>query len=1584
MPIVDDQGQEIEYRPVGQIVDDGPEGPSLARRAASMVPRIGLPIAGGILGAMSPVPGGTYGGAAIGGGIGEAIGQAVEGTPLNPATVGVEAVLSALPGGWFGKGASIAGTAARRAGEGAVMGAAGYVPRALARGEDPTLQGAAIDTAFGGIVGAGAGGIEGSFTRGGADVGFTSPAQRAARRVLGRGETPDAPVAPMPGAGPEVAPVGQIVDEAPIPEGRPRGTVQRWDAEGNPIVGDAQPSGNPGELPARNPLNPTASDAIARKVQGLADDAPNVPPITPQDIERYQRIQSRPIGNEIQVRSAANPNQPYKMRWRLLSLDDLEVNDARVQPRERGDRKASDSQVALIAADPRADEVMAGNDLLYAGTPIIGPDGLPEGGNGRASGFRMARADNPEGWARFQARQRELAQIAGFTPDQLDQIKDPILVRERITPVKDRLAFADETNARPQLAMSAAENARRDAAKLPDGVLEALSVGDSQTLDQALASGSNRQAVRGFLATLPANEAASLVDANGNLSQDGVRRMKAAILAKAFPGESGSRLVRSITESTDSGVKQAEAGIAGAMGKLAKVRPALSEYPEADIAEDLAWAVDKLAQIRSEGGSVDDYLRQATMFVADRTQRRDVLLGFIGKAKSAKKIREALGAYADNVGALPPKSQGSLLGGEAPAIDALPLLESAINRQGSLIASESGGIEPPRILRRILEYIADEDNKRTPQAPITDAPPDQGPIPKSRRQTLGQMGLTEAGNSPAPPAAVDILDANGNPIPRSGALSSDDPARLAPSLLDDVRDADSLYNFKNRIAQAKSADVEYARRGIRSQDETLRSARGIAAELADRLDEDVDDFLRVRDRGQNLNAEQLTALLSTSDELLSRFTTAASRASRTGDPGDVADAFRILQIYKGTMLQEAGAVAEAGRALNILNAAKQARGENEKAIRLALQQAGASEEGLREVFDQFLKMGDDPVGRARFMKVAAGGETRWDKLIKFRLAFMLSNPKTHIVNMMGNTGALSLRIPQRAIAGGIDAARVAAFGGERDRFASEALADLYGMTGPVRAGVRAAKQAINEAKVDERAAQILGGTQGLKQGVRAFLRELTSSPVESTASKFDVRTGDKSGILLSPLRLLQAEDEIFKAAGYYGDLYARAYRQAAKEGLKGNERINRTAEILAKPEREMVEAAKLESLYRTFQGESGEFTKNLLRLRGTKIPKTDIKPGELIIPFVKTPVKLAGFAAEHSPAKAISLIYNAGEMGAGEFADEAAKLAIGSALAGAVAMYAADGLITGSGPADPEQQRAWRNLGNQPYSIYLGERIGWVSYQRLDPIAIVIGATADAVEATDAEPEDMAAKLAFAFANNVTNKTYMQGLSDAIEAINDPDRNASRFLQTLATSAIPAVVGQAARTLDPTVRRPGSMREALANRIPGMRGDVPPIRNVWGEPIIEEGGAVERTLSPFARTVPKNDPATLELSRLGVSPGSPSKELGIGVRGFSGTVKWTPEDYERYSFASGQLAKQLVTALIQTPQYQGIDDAQKAKQIEMQFRYAREFVRDAMRPGALQNSAKAGLFGKNAVLPSMRPIIPPIGGGSGLPRLPSP
>ncbi len=871
MPIVFSDGTPLKAFPP----EPEPESTSTTRRVASMVPRIGMPLLGGVLGAAAGAPAGPPGmlaggaaGAAVGGGAGELLGQDVEGMERNYPLAGVEAFLSAIPGGFFGKASTVGRTMLRRGGEGAVMGATGYVPRALARGEDPSLQGAALDTATGFGVGAGFGGIEGSFTRGGADVGFTSPAQRGARRIRGsgRGDAPapgPVPEAPIPDGPPDV---GQIVPDQPT---RPRGTILRVDPEGNRIDPELPPGAVPPVEPPpvppapdsgpteqalaqpaqpRNPLNPASPEAVARRIQGMTDDAPAVPPIQPRDIERYQRIQQRPVGNEIAVRGTANPNEPYRMRWRIVDLDDVDLNDPRVQPRNRADRAASEAQINKIAKDPRADEHMAGNDLVYAGTPIIAPDGLPEGGNGRFGGYRRARDSNPEGWARFQARQRELAGIAGFRPEDFDGIDNPLIVRERISPVRDRLAFADDTNARPQAAMSAAENARRDAQRIPDGVLEALQVGDSQTLDQALASGTNRQAVRGFLATLPKNEAGALVDADGQISQEGVRRMKAALLGKAFPGESGSRLIRSMTESTDSGVKQAEAGIAGAMGRLAKVRPVLAEYPEADLSDDLAWAVNKLAQIRSEGGSVDDFLRQSTMFTSDRTQRRDVLLDFIGKAKSAKKIREAIKGYADRVGRLPSKSQGSLLGGGAQQVDTMPMLESAIAEAGtpaaaagqrSLLGEESGGIEPPRILRRILEWIADEDNARTPTAPVTEVPPDPGPIPKSRRQTLGQMGLEEAGNLPAPPAAVDILDEFGNPIPRTGALSSDDPARLAPSLLDDVRDEDSLLNFKNRIAQAKAVDVEYARRGVRAQDETLRDARGLAAELADRLNEDV-------------------------------------------------------------------------------------------------------------------------------------------------------------------------------------------------------------------------------------------------------------------------------------------------------------------------------------------------------------------------------------------------------------------------------------------------------------------------------------------------------------------------------------------------------------------------------------------------------------------------------------------------------------------------------------------------------------------------------------------------------------------------
>ena len=81
-------------------------------------------------------------------------------------------------------------------------------------------------------------------------------------------------------------------------------------------------------------------------------------------------------------------------------------------------------------------------------------------------------------------------------------MRDPVLVRERITPV-DRARFAQEGNASAVLTMSPVETAARDAGHLPDQALANLAVGEAQSIDQALVSAANRPFVRAWMGTIP-------------------------------------------------------------------------------------------------------------------------------------------------------------------------------------------------------------------------------------------------------------------------------------------------------------------------------------------------------------------------------------------------------------------------------------------------------------------------------------------------------------------------------------------------------------------------------------------------------------------------------------------------------------------------------------------------------------------------------------------------------------------------------------------------------------------------------------------------------------------------------------------------------------------------------------------------------------------------------------------------------------------------------------------------------------------------------------------------------------------------
>lgn len=366
--------------------------------------------------------------------------------------------------------------------------------------------------------------------------------------------------------------------------------------------------------------------------------------------------------------SGVDPTKVYNFRFKVVELDDLVPSHTdllkpnpgyptELQPRKRG-RVPSELQVQKMAATLHPDWLLSDTHMLDFGSPIVGVDNLVEGGNGRVLAMRLARTDFPDRWSAYENELRIRAQEFGVDASGFD---NPVLVRERETQVPSRASFAEETNPRRGLAMSATENATVDARHISDQMVEGLQVGPEQTIEEALKAAANRQFVRDFLATIPANDLADLVTESGELNKDGLARMRAALFARTFPGESGQKLANTFLESIDSSVKRVEQAVFASLPQLAKSEALIRTGQRAadlSIGEDLATALDVLARMRQDGVKLDEFLgttKQGAMFAHGLTDFQVTLLTHLDAlSASTAKTRELLRDYAKAVEEAPP------------------------------------------------------------------------------------------------------------------------------------------------------------------------------------------------------------------------------------------------------------------------------------------------------------------------------------------------------------------------------------------------------------------------------------------------------------------------------------------------------------------------------------------------------------------------------------------------------------------------------------------------------------------------------------------------------------------------------------------------------------------------------------------------------------------------------------------------------------------------------------------------------------------------------------------------------------------
>lgn len=406
-------------------------------------------------------------------------------------------------------------------------------------------------------------------------------------------------------------------------------------------------------------LPPGAGDEAGRsRVAAGAESVPaGVPRVVPQNL------------NDVPI---YYPGGNLRARYEVVDLGDLRTSHdanfspradypAELQPRERGSAPARD-QVNTMAARLQP-ERLGPSPEANSGAPIVGPDNVVESGNGRT--LALAKA-----YERGNTAYRDWLQSQGFDTAGMER---PVLIARRtsaMTPAQ-REFFANSANNASALRMSAAEQAGSDAKLLSPSILDRVADGPIQSAE-------NRDFVRAFADKLPAAERGGFLDRDGNLSQSGVKRLEAALAARAYDDPA---FVGRAFDSADSNIRNLAGALVDAAGPWARMREAAQRGDIAaahDVTPELMDVVRKVMRARDENVNIADVLRQSDMFGSDvaplieNLMFRDADRGILA---SRRRIAEGLRAYAD-------EAQKNSAGPRLFADDVSPrdVLETAVKR----------------------------------------------------------------------------------------------------------------------------------------------------------------------------------------------------------------------------------------------------------------------------------------------------------------------------------------------------------------------------------------------------------------------------------------------------------------------------------------------------------------------------------------------------------------------------------------------------------------------------------------------------------------------------------------------------------------------------------------------------------------------------------------------------------------------------------------------------------------------------------------------------------------------------------------
>lgn len=568
----------------------------------------------------------------------------------------------------------------------------------------------------------------------------------------------------------------------------------------------------------------------------------------------------------------------------------------------------------------------------------------------------------------------------------------------------------------------------------------------------------------------------------------------------------------------------------------------------------------------------------------------------------------------------------------------------------------------------------------------------------------------------------------------------------------------------------------------------------------------------------------------------------------------------------------------------------------------------------------------------------------------WRYTSMLTNPTTHIRNIMGN----AIQMGARKIKNGIGTAIERAV-----------IKDPSQRTKAVNVDKDLKAFAKGQYETDQSAA--MGSGKYSDATAAGIEREIQSKRKMFRGEDGLSRAVQGIGDLNS--RALDYEDVIFNRSAYV-DSFAQALQAkgvTAAEAHAGT----RAADVEAARAYAIEEAQK--ATYRNTTALS-EALSQFGRYEGDNpVKRAGSFVADALFPFRKTPANILTTGLDYSPVglakgvKEAMLDVKSGKCTAADAVDSIASGLTGTGILALGAYLAAEGLLHVRAGDDDKEEAFEKSMGGQDYAIQIGDRsytLDWAV-----PAAMPLFAGAAVMESVrkGGGTFDALVDSLLGMQDVVLETSMLSSLNDLVSNISyaksKPMYLIDRAASSYAGQYIPTIGSKVASVFDDTVRKSyvekGSGQVAsdvnyflqgAAKKVPGARNQLQPMVDMWGNEV-SNGSAPERVFqsffSPGFLKAQDNSPATQEIRRLAKVTGDSTvypaaAEKSYTVKGETRTM--TGEEYTRYAKAMGQTRKELVEAAVKLPAYKSMSDSEKSDYIQNVYKYARETARQQVDP----------------------------------------